>query len=214
MITTTAREGGQNEHRDKKKWLRETHSVTYVTRLSTLSDILQIDAQPPPSFLCCPRPASHHPSSPTLVSLVPALCLLLPSTHFWPFYTHPFFPHAQTVSILSDLLYLLTLLRTSSFLTLFICDTPTKYLKYFISRTFTFLLSALLIPLASALYNVVCTITPSYRYFSAFIPNPLWPSTVFSAPHALYPSFCVPHPFNILHQLHLRPQVLKTIHFL
>ena len=42
------------------------------------------------------------------------------------------------------------LLRTSSFLTLSIRDTPTKLLKQFISRTFTILLSALLIPHASA----------------------------------------------------------------
>ena len=37
------------------------------------------------------------------------LPLLRPSTPYWPYGTHPFFPHAQTISILSDLLYLLTL---------------------------------------------------------------------------------------------------------
>ena len=47
----------------KQKWQRETHSVTYVPGLSTLSDLSRIDAQPPPSFLCCPRPPSHHTSS-------------------------------------------------------------------------------------------------------------------------------------------------------
>ena len=31
-----------------------------------------------------------------------------PSTPFWPYGTHPFIPHAQTISILSDLFYLLT----------------------------------------------------------------------------------------------------------
>ena len=31
-----------------------------------------------------------------------------PSTPFWQYGTHPFFPHAQTISILSDLLYSLT----------------------------------------------------------------------------------------------------------
>ena len=67
-----------------------------------------------------------------------------------------------------------------SFLTLFIRDTPTKLLKHFISRTFTFLLSALLIPHAYAPYNAVGTITPSYRQFLAFIPNPLLLRTLFS----------------------------------
>ena len=44
----------------------------------------------------------------------------------------------------------------------------------------------------------------SCRHFLAFIPNPLLPSTLFSAPHALYlHSFCVRHPFNNLHPLPL-----------
>ena len=60
---------------------------------STVSDLSRIDAQPPPSFLCCPRPPSRHPSSPTSVSLVPALHLLPPSTPFWPYDTHPFFSY-------------------------------------------------------------------------------------------------------------------------
>ena len=38
-----------------------------------------------------PRPPSHHPSSLTSVSLVPALHLLPPSTPFWQYGTHPFF---------------------------------------------------------------------------------------------------------------------------
>ena len=95
---------------------------------------------------------SHHPSSLTSVSLLPAFHLLPPSTPFWPYGTHPFFSHAQTFSILSDLIYLLTpfnlipgLLRTFSFLTPSNRDTPTKLLKHFISRTFAFLLLALLI---------------------------------------------------------------------
>ena len=81
------------------------------------------------------------------------------------------------------------LLRTSSFLTQSIGDSPTKLLKQFISRTFTFLLSALLIPHGSALYTAVGTITPSHRHFSAFIPSPLLLGTLSSAPYALYPSF-------------------------
>ena len=62
VITTRAREGGPKEHRAKQKWPRETHSVTYVAGLSTLSDLSRIVAQPPLSFICCPRPPSHHPS--------------------------------------------------------------------------------------------------------------------------------------------------------
>ena len=39
VITTGAREGGPKEHKAKQKWERETHSVTYVPGLSTLSDL-------------------------------------------------------------------------------------------------------------------------------------------------------------------------------
>ena len=58
-------------------------------------------------------------------------------------------------------------------------------------------------PLASTPYNAVGTIiTPSYRHLLAFISNSLLIKTLFNAPQALYPhSFCVPHPFHILHQL-------------
>ena len=77
-------------------------------------------------------------------------------------------------------------LLTSSFITLSIRDTPTKLLKHFISRTFAFLLSAFLILHASAPYNAVGTITPSYRHFLVFILNPLLLRALFSAPHAQY----------------------------
>ena len=74
--------------------------------------------------------------------------------------------------------------------TLSICDTPTKLLKHFISRIFTFLLSAHLIPHVSALYNTFGTITTSHRHFFLCIyPNPLMRSTLFSIPHALYKPF-------------------------
>ena len=108
MITTRAREGGPKEHRVKQICPRETHSVTYVPGLFTLFDLSRIDAQPPPSFLCCPRPPSHHPSSPTSVSLVPALTYFRqqhPSGHT---VLIPFFPHSQTISTLFDLLCSLT----------------------------------------------------------------------------------------------------------
>ena len=51
---------------------------------------------------------SHHPSTLTSVPLVLALHLPLPSTPFWLYGAHPFFPHAQTMSILTDLLHSLT----------------------------------------------------------------------------------------------------------
>ena len=88
--------------------------LRYVPGLFTLSDLSRIDAQPPPSYLCCPRPPSHHPSSLTSVSLVPTHHLLPPSTPFWPYDTHQFFPHSQTISIPSDQLYSLTPFYSSS----------------------------------------------------------------------------------------------------
>ena len=108
MITTRARELGPEEHRAKEKWPCETHPVTYAQRLSTLSYFLLIVAQLPPSFHCCPRSPSHHPSSITSVYLVRDLLLLPPSTPLWSYSTHTFFPHVQTISIFSDPLYSLT----------------------------------------------------------------------------------------------------------
>ena len=80
-------EGGPKEHSAMQKWTGKTYSVTYVPLLSNLSDHSRTDAQPPPSFLFCPRPPSHHPSSLTSVSLVPALHLLPASTPFCPYGT-------------------------------------------------------------------------------------------------------------------------------
>ena len=73
---------------------------------SRVSALMVIET--PELFLCRPRPPSHHPSILTSVSLVPCLHLLRPSSPFWPYGTHPFFPHSQTISILSDPLYSLT----------------------------------------------------------------------------------------------------------
>ena len=81
--------GGRSERtQGKQKWPRKTQSVTYVPRLSTVSDLPRIVAQPLPSFLCCPRLPSHHPFSLTSASLVSALHLLPPSTPFSPYGTH------------------------------------------------------------------------------------------------------------------------------
>ena len=108
VITTRTQEGGPKEHRAKQNCPRETHSVTDLPWLSIIYDPSRVVAQPPPSFICCPMPPLCHPSSLTSISLVPVLHLLPPSTPFRPSGTHPFFPHAQTVSMLSDLFYSIT----------------------------------------------------------------------------------------------------------
>ena len=122
------------------------------------------------------------------------LRLLPPSIPLWPYRTHQLSPRAQTISILSDQLYSQTisipaLLRASSFLLYPFTTLQPNFSKHFISWIFTFLLSALLISHAFAPYNAVGTITPSYRYFLAFIPYPQLLSILSRAPHALYPSF-------------------------
>ena len=68
--------------------------------------------------------------------------------------------HLNTLwsALLANSLSIQALLRTSSFLTISIRDTPTKLLKHFISRTFTFLLSALLIShIPYQTHSPVCT---------------------------------------------------------
>ena len=122
----------------------------------------------------------------TSVYLVPSLHLVSLSTPFWPYDTDPFFPYAQIISILTDPLYSPTpFLFQLSYAPLHSQLYPFATLQPNFSRTFTFLLSALLIPHESDPYTAVGTITPSYRHFLAFIPNPLLLSTLFSAPHAL-----------------------------
>ena len=71
---------GRSERTESQAKMAVTH-VTNEPGLSTLSDLSRIGAQPPLSFLCWPRPSSHHPSSLTSVS-VPAHHLLPPSTPF------------------------------------------------------------------------------------------------------------------------------------
>ena len=92
----------------------------------------------------------------------------------------------------------------SSFRTLFIHDTPTKFLKHFISRTFIFLLSALLIPHASVPHNAVNWI-PLHVDTSSHLSPILYYSAKLSALPTLYTphSFCVPHLCHNLHPLPL-----------
>ena len=68
--------GGRSE---RTQVVRKNSFSYIVPGLSALSDLSRIDSKPPPSFFCCPRPPSHHPSTPTSISLVPALHLLPPS---------------------------------------------------------------------------------------------------------------------------------------
>ena len=138
--------------------------------------------QPPsPSYPSSTDIGHQHPSGHTV--LIRSLHLLKPSQYslISSTFQHPFYT---------------ALLRTSSFPTLSIRDTPTKLLKHFTSGT-TFLLSALLRPHTSAPYNAVGTITLSHLspslYCSYF---PVLPKLY--TPH----SFCVPHP---VHSIHLLP---------
>ena len=114
--------------------------------------------------------------------------------------------HLNTLwsALLANYFSIPALIRTSTFPTLSIRDTHTKLLKHFISRIFTLILSAFLIPHASGPNYADGTITPSYRQFFVFIPI-LYCSAHFSALPTLYTpySFCVSHPFHILHQLPL-----------
>ena len=175
VITTRAWEGGLHAHRTKQKWLHETHSVTYAPGLSTL-----------PHFHALSCSLNHHSSVVqwylhTILPAQPQFTSYTPSTYFH----HQRLLAIQFSSILSTcpnhlntlwsallVLSIPVLLHTSLFVTVSICDTPTKCLKHFISRTFTVFLSALLIPHTvhtSALYNAIGTITPSYRHFFTFI---------------------------------------------
>ena len=153
MITTRAREGGPKEPRAKMaawnsfsyictKALDSFRSFAHCRAASTVITLLPKATFTPciqPNYLGLPR--THPPLTSTINTLLAIRYSSILS-------------HAQTISIPSDLLYSLTpfLIQlsyaTSSFLTLSIRDTPTKLLKQFISRTFTFLLSALLIPMS------------------------------------------------------------------
>ena len=102
--------------------------------------------------LCCPRSPSHCPST-------------LPRSITYPPFTYVCYQHPSSRTLLIHSLHVSKPSRyslihftrklhsySSSFaiftspITIFIRDTPTKFLKHFISKTFTFLLSALLMP--------------------------------------------------------------------
>ena len=154
-------------------WSTVAEAITEPRKLVTSNSIIYICTRAlqcilsfalPPSSLCCPmylhtihptHPTSHHQSSHTvLIHSIqvskPSQHSLIHSIHQLPFdssfSTHPSIP---------------TSLQLRHY---------TKYIKHFISRTFTYLLSAFLIPHATASNNKMRTITPSYRHFFSFTP--------------------------------------------
>ena len=95
-----------------KMAMRKIHSVTHVPGLSTLNNLSRIVTQPPLSFLCCLRPPSHHPSSPTSVYLVPILRWLQPSAPFWPSFADFGHQHPSGLSFSQHFSYPMPVLRT------------------------------------------------------------------------------------------------------
>ena len=108
VITTREREGCLKGHRAKQNGrVRYTNSVTYECAIALKYFI---------SFVHCLAASTVTTLLPKVIftpSVEPNLCLprarphlLSPKSPFWPYGTHPFFPHAQTSSILSDPHYL------------------------------------------------------------------------------------------------------------
>ena len=218
--------GGRSERTpDQAKWQLETHSVTYAPGLSTLSNLLRIVAKPPPSLLSCPRPPSHHPSSLALVYLVPILHLLLPSTTFWLYGTHTFFPHTQIISILSASLYSLipfifqlsyAPLRSQlyKFMTLQPNFSNTSSQEHSLSFSQHF---SNPMPLLHTKPLVILASTHSYRHLlTGFYPQSTVTQNTFQRSPRSIPLILSVYdiPFTWSISYHLRSQVFKTIHFL
>ena len=146
------------------------------------------------SMNCGSELSSYSNYSCTSFCLKSSSCRTDLSTHFqpsrpttiWMFFSYPY---ATTLTLQYILLWdrPQKVWNNARWLTLTLggWHNDVTLLKHFISRTFTLLLSVLLIPHASAPYNSVGKITPSYRHFLAFIPYPLLLRTLFSAPRAL-----------------------------
>ena len=135
---------------------------------------------------------------------------LRPSTPFWPYDTHPFFPHAQAISILSDLLYSLTpFLFQLSYAPLHsllfpivtlqpnFSNTSSQEYSLTFSQHFSYPMPLLrTTPFVQLLLQIDAS-------WPAFIPNTQLLSTLSALPTLYVPhSFCVPHPFHI--SCHLR----------
>ena len=195
VTTTRAREGGPKEYKGQTKmaaWnsfsyicTRALHSFRSFAHCRAASTVIPL--LPKATFTPSIQPNLGLPR--TRPPKTSATNTILAIRYSSILSTCPNHLNTLWSVLLANSLSVPALLRTSSFLTLSIRDTPTKLLKHFISRTFTFLLSAFLIPHTSAPYNAVGTITPSYKHFLACIPNSLLLRTLFSALQALYPSF-------------------------
>ena len=193
---------------------RALHSVLSFAHYRAASSVIPL----------LPKATLTPSTQPNLDLLCTRLHLLLPSSPFQPYNTRLFSPRVKTsryslIHSTRQLIAIPALLGSSSFLTQSI---RVEWIFNPYSRTFTLVLSALLIPHASAPYNAVGTITPSCRHFLAFIPNPILLSILFGAHHALCPSPCfmpLIHSVYYIHfsssiHCHLRFQVIKIIHFL
>ena len=141
------------------------------------------------SLHCHPSAATFTPSIQYNIGLLLTCRIHLPplSTPFLPYRIYINSHHMSRPSQYSlihstcQLHFYSSSLRTSSSLILSIRDTPTKHP----SQEYSFVLSSLLIPYASAPYNAVGTITLSFRHFFAFNHNPYY-LVHFSALHTLY----------------------------
>ena len=122
-------------------------SATYASRLSTPFHLSCTVMQSQPPSLCCPRAPLHHPSNVTSVYSLPVIHLIAPSTPCKPYGTHPLSPHVQTISILylsTPFLLQLYLVPPNSNNCIHSWHSHQTF-QHFISRTFSFFLSALFI---------------------------------------------------------------------
>ena len=202
VITTRAREGSSKEHRAKQKRMHETHSVTYVPGLSTLFYLLHIVAQPPPQFLCCPSPkATVTPFIQPTLGLPHTLPPLTSATNtLLAIGYSSIFPHAQTISILFDPLYSLTSLVFQLSYAPFIPNSI--HSRHSNQTSQTLRLKNIHFPSISTLSTshtpCLCSVQHHCYNYSFIL-------TLLGHPHIHFTSSI---------SCHLRPQVLKTIHFL
>ena len=110
-------------------------------------------------------------------------------------------------ALLANSLFIQSLLRTSSFLTLSVRHTPTKLLKHFKEHSLSFS-QHLSYPMPSLFHTTPLQLD---KYFFAFIPNPLVQHTFQRSSHSL-PLIHSVFQINITSSIrcHLEPLVLKT----
>ena len=178
------------KHRIKQNLQRETNSVRNAPGLSTSSYISRIVAQPPPSFLCCPK-ATFTPSIQPNFGL-PRTRPQHPSGHtvlIHSFHT----PKPSQYSLIRSTLQLL--LHSSSPKHLFIPNSTHSRHSNQTPRTLTLPLSAPPTPHVSGPHSAAGTTTPSYRHLRS--PSQIPHCSALTTPCTPH-SFCVPHPFHRL----------------